>query len=229
MVLSIVLLVFAQAASLTESAILSRYIEAIGGEAALRAVKTRVTEGEFDNGRGLNTRYRIVEEAPNSRTTLIGTAAIGAPTGSGRGFDGTIGWDKSFIGTGLRTLEGRELADAARDADLLRPLHLFADCATTSVDSTPDAHVVACVTKAGGRVRYHFDKRTGILTTQDIEGAGARAAVHIAYKDYRTVDRLQLPFKTWIEVAGASIKYNAESIRHDQPIDREIFKRPASE
>jgi hypothetical protein len=33
--------------------LIHRYVEAIGGEAALRAVRTRVTTGEFNNGRGL--------------------------------------------------------------------------------------------------------------------------------------------------------------------------------
>src|SRR5262245_29960648 len=54
----------------TAAAILARYVRESGGEAAIRAVKSRATEGEFDNGRGLHTRYRIVEEAPNRRVTF---------------------------------------------------------------------------------------------------------------------------------------------------------------
>src|SRR5262245_34805821 len=106
----------------TPASVLARYVQALGGEAALRAITTRVTDGAFDNGRGLKTRYRIVEQTPSMRVTIIGADPIDSPGGSGRGYDGAHGWDKSFIGTSLRALDGRELADAARDADMLRPL-----------------------------------------------------------------------------------------------------------
>ena len=41
-----------------------RYVEAIGGEAALRAVRTRVTTGEFNNGRGLVTPCQFSSNPP---------------------------------------------------------------------------------------------------------------------------------------------------------------------
>lgn len=221
--LLIFLLAATQAASTTAATILSRYVQAMGGEAAMLAVKTRITEGEYDNGRGLNTMFRIVDEAPNRRVTLIGPDAIDGPMGSGRGFDGTVGWDKNFIGTGLRALE---LADAARDADMHRPLHLFEDCATTSVETNAGTNVVVCATKAGGRVRYGFDQRSGLLASQQIERA---RSLLVTYDDYRMVDGLQVPFKTWIEVAGATIKYNAKTIRQNPAVDRRVFARPAGD
>ena len=223
-VLSIFALVVAQSAPIDAAAILNRYVQAIGGESALLAVKSRISEGEFDNGRGLNTRFRLLEEAPNRRLTLIGPDAVDAPTGSGRGFDGGAGWDKNFIGTGLRSLEGRELADAAREADMSRPLHLFDDCATTSVVTSAGANIVVCATKSGGRVKYQFDPRSGLLVGQETEAA---RPVRIIYDDYRRIDGVQVPFKTWIEVAGAVIKYNAQTIRQNQAVDRRDFARPA--
>ena len=209
----------------TAAAILSHYVEAIGGERALRAVKTRITEGTFDNGRGMNAHYRIVEEAPNKRVTLLDAANIPGASGSGRGFDGTSGWDNSFIGSGLRALEGRELADAARDADLLLPLHLLDACATTSVEPTADVNVVVCHAKAGNTVKHSFDKRSGVLIGQVVEGT---RSVRVSYEDYRAVDGVSLPFKTRIEVAGATIRYDVSAIRHNQPVDRQLFQRPAS-
>jgi hypothetical protein len=218
------LAVIAAQANPTPASVLARYVQALGGEAALRAIKTRVTEGEFDNGRGLRARYRIVEESPDKRVTIIGTDPIDAATGSGRGYDGVKGWDKSFIGTGLRALEGRELADAARDADMLRPLHLLDDCDSTTVEKAPAHIVIVCKGKAGGMVRHAFDTKTGLLATQDIE-AGPRK-VHISYEDYRAIDAITLPFKTHIDVAGATIKYDASSIKHNQAVDRAAFQQP---
>src|SRR5262245_42596055 len=134
----LMLLGFGQAAG----DVVQRYVQALGGEAALRAVHTRVTTGEFNNGRGLVTPFRIVEQAPNQRVTVIGTHSIESREGSGRGFDGTAGWDKNFIGTGLRTLEGQELADLQREADMRRPLHVLDACASASTESAASDSVI---------------------------------------------------------------------------------------
>jgi hypothetical protein len=133
-----VFLLIMAAAGQPEIDLLHRYVQALGGEEALRAVRTRVTSGEFNNGRGLVTPFRIVEQTPNRRVTLIGTHPIDSNEGSGRGFDGVAGWDKNFIGTGLRGIEGQELADLQREADLLRPLHLHDACQTVTVETTAD-------------------------------------------------------------------------------------------
>ena len=210
------------AAQPTPATIVARYVEAIGGEQALRAVTSRITEGQFDNGRGLNTRYRVIEVSPNKRVTIIGTEPIGSTGGSGRGYDGTNGWDKNFIGTGLRTLEGRELADAARDADLLRPLHLLDDCSAATVESQRDLDILKCTNKNGVPISFSFNKKTGLLDGQDI---GVRG-VTIHYADYRAIDGVRLPFTTRLEVPGATIQYNALSIVHNPPVDPKVFQKP---
>lgn len=217
-----IVLSHASAAQPTPADIVARYVEAVGGEKAIRAVKTRITEGEFDNGRHLKTRFRIVEESPNKRVTIIGTEPIDSAGGSGRGYDGTNGWDKSFIGSGLRTLEGRELADAARDADMLRPLHLLDDCSGATAQSERDADVVTCTYKNGARISFSFNKKTGLLESQDI---GVRG-VTIHYANYREIDGVRLPFTTRIDVPGATIRYNASSIVHNQPVDARVFQKP---
>ena len=225
LILVAIVLSQASASQPTPLSVVARYVQALGGEQAIRAVKTRISEGEFDNGRGLQTRYRIIEETPNKRVTLIGTDPIESPMGSGRGYDGVAGWDKNFIGTGLRTLEGRELADAARDAEMLRPLNLLAECTTTAVQSNPDEDVVACSNKTGNRVSFHFSKKTGLLVRQNVEGA---RAVTIWYDDYRAIEGVRVPFTTRINIAGATIRYNATSITHNKAVDPEVFRKPAS-
>ncbi len=208
----------------TPPAVLSRYVQAIGGDAAIRAVATRVTEGEFDNGRGLKTRYRIVEQSPNKRITIIGTDPVDGVTGSARAYDGANGWDKNFIGTGLRVLAGRELADAARDADMLRPLHLLDECESTTLEKTATQMIIVCNVKASGVTRHAFDNTTGLLAVQDIETGSLK--LHISYDDYRTVDGVKLPFRTRIDIPGATIKYDASSISHNRPVDSAIFQQP---
>ena len=207
------------------AAVLSRYIDALGGEAALRGIRSRITDGQFDNGRGLKTRFRTYEQAPNKRTTIIGTAAIEAETGSGRGYDGTRGWDKNFIGTGLRTLIGPELAAVAREADLLRPLHLFDDCQSPRVESGDQFDVVICPTGASSRMQFQFDRKTGLLSQQETEIDAGRWT-RIAFEDYRVVDGVRLSFRTRIVLPGAMVSYVTESVRHNEPIDARVFEMP---
>jgi hypothetical protein len=213
--------------SLEPAAVLGRYVKAVGGESGLRRIKSRITEGQFDNGRGLKTRFRIIEEAPNKRVVLIGPAAIDSEMGSGRGFDGTSGWDKNFIGTGLRTLTSGELADVARDADLLRALHLFDDCSASSAHSSASEVVVACELERGGRGRFFFDGRDGLLIKQEREESDGRPTVTTLFDDYKETDGVRVPFRTRFVVPGATITYNVETVRHNSPVDPRVFQKPA--
>jgi hypothetical protein len=205
--------------------LIHRYVDAIGGEEALRAVRTRVTTGEFNNGRGLVTPFRIVEQTPNRRVTLIGTHPIDNE-GSGRGFDGVAGWDKNFIGTGLRGIERQELADLQREADLLRPLHLLDGCGATGVETAGDRTAIVCSMNSDAPIRFYFDGASGLLVEQ--ETAAVRGgSIRVLFEDYRAVDGLRLPFRTRILLPGATITYTAAGIRHNEPVQESVFQRPA--
>ena len=212
----------------TADTITRRYVNALGGEAALRSVRSRLTEGQFDNGRGLRAPFQIYEEAPNRRVTLIGRGPIESDTGSGRGYDGAAGWDKNFIGTGLRTLVGRELAAVARESDLLRPLRLIDECASARVETTADADVLECRAADGGRLRHHFDRRTGLLVKQEIDVPDRPGTVTVAFEDYRSVDGLQLPFRTRYQLPGATVTYTTTRVTHNTPVDKRVFSLPSS-
>jgi hypothetical protein len=209
----------------TPQDVVARYVAAIGGEKALRSIASRITEGEFDNGRGLTTRYRMIEQSPNRRVTLIGPDPIDSPTGSGRGFDGTNGWDKNYIGTGLRRVTGDELADTAREADMLRPLRLLEDCLAATIDSQGDTDVVHCMNRAGNRIGFHFERKTGLLIRQDVGGA---RAVTLHFEEYRGLDGVMVPFRIRIDITGATVQFNARTIVHNVPVESGVFARPRS-
>jgi hypothetical protein len=222
-----VFLLIIAAAGQPESDLLHGYVQALGGEEALRAVRSRVTTGEFNNGRGLVTPFRIVEQTPNRRVTLIGTHPIDSNEGSGRGFDGVAGWDKNFIGTGLRRIEGQELADLQREADLLRPLHLLDLCQTVTVETTAERSVAVCSLPSGARSRLHFDRASGLLVEQESPDVIRPGAIRMLFEDYRMVDGIRLPFRTRVILPGATITYTVAGIRHNEPVQESVFQRPA--
>lgn len=222
----VLLSLLVQSSAPAPSDIIQRYVEALGGESALRSVRTRITTGRFDNGRGLVTTFTMFEKAPAARATILGSAPIGSGSGSGRGYDGTTGWDKSFVGTGLRTITGLELEDLAREADMLAPLHLLSACTSPRAEQTADADVVTCQPDGGPAFSYYFSRKTGLLDRYEVP-AGRRGPFSIRYEDYRTVDGVRLPFRWIIGVGGGTITYTANSIRHNDPIDDGVFARPA--
>jgi hypothetical protein len=154
---------------------------------------------------------------------VIGTRSIDSREGSGRGFDGTAGWDKNFIGTGLRAVEGQELVELQRDADMLRPLHLLDSCAATTVEPTASDSAIICATSQRTRLRFRFD-RSGLLIEQ--ESSDGRGTIRLLFEDYRHVDAVRLPFRMRIIVPGATITYTVASITHNEPVQEAVFRRP---
>ena len=107
---------------------------------------------------------------------------------------------------------------------MLRPLHLLDDCESTTLEKIATQMIIVCKVKAGGVMRHAFDNTTGLLAMQDIEAGSLK--LHISYDDYRTVDGVKLPFRTHIDIPGATIKYDASSISHNRPVDSAIFQQP---
>ena len=216
-----------QATPSTDVAVLEAYVRAIGGEDAVRAVRTRITEGTFDNGRGLRAPFSIYEKAPNKCAIIISKHPIGSPDGSGRGYDGALGWDKNFIGTGLRSVEGSELEDLAQESDTLRPLHLTRDCRSTHVEPSGSTTILRCERASRPSVTLHFDTSSGLLVRQESEPSPGRG-IAISLADYRSVDGVRLPFQTRFVGPGFTVTYVVERVRHNEPIDDRTFLRPSS-
>ena len=206
-------------------AVFDAYIRALGGEAALRSVTTRTTEGRFDNGRGQRVTFRIMEKAPNKRVTILGPQPITSDQGSGRGYDGRTGWDRNFVGTGLRTLENDELDDLARDADLLRPLHLERDCGSPQVETSASPTVIVRCQFGGRSALLHFDRASGLLVRQDLQ-IDARRTLSALYDDYRDVAGVKVPFRQRFTAPGADVSYLVERVRTNEAIDDRAFARP---
>jgi hypothetical protein len=224
-----VLLFFPQtntAPNATVAATLARHATAVGGD-ALRAVRTRITRGTFDNGR-MRVPFVSYEKAPNKRVTVIGTDTIDSAMGSARGFDGRQGWDKNVIGTGLRDVTGRELQDLAREADLLSPARPGEACVTIEAAASPPdgARVLRCDLGSGRTAMLFFAAGNGLLYRRDVvEGGRSRSSF---FEDYRQVDGVSLPFRTRYVTGPSTITYTVERVEHNAPVDDARFERPKS-
>lgn len=208
------------------TAVIERYVQAIGGAPAVAAATSVVNRGTFDNGRGLNEPYVIYARRPNQRALIIGRRNIDEPAGSGRGYDGRIGWDKNFIGTGLRTSTGGELADLARNAGLFRAARLETTCDATKLEpATADVEIVRC--DVADRIeRWWFDRASHLLVRLESTTAGDRTT-RTYFEDYRPADGILTPFRERIVTPGPTIVYTATTIRYNETIDDRVFRQPS--
>lgn len=221
----LILVLTAQVGNGSVHAVFEAYVRALGGEAAIRAVGSRITDGRFENGRGPAVPFRILEKASNRRVTLIGSHPLSSDQGSGRGYDGLRGWDRNFIGTGLRTVEDDELQDLAREADMLRPLNLEADCSSAQIEETASATIVRCRFRHGRAATLHFDRESRLLVRQDLQLDAGRT-VSSFFDDYRAVEGVKVPFRLRFTAPGANVTYAVDRVRVNEPIDDRTFQRP---
>jgi photosynthetic reaction center cytochrome c subunit len=194
----------------TAAELLDRYVEALGGRAALEAVETRVSRGTFlrsktvDGGtpkaravnRGQEDPIEIVQEAPNRVTVTVGPPNARMI----QRFDGKAGTLESPDGQ-QRPLDAREAARLAVQANLHRELELRdrADKMRVSAQETIDGHEVWGVRATapdGSRETLYFDAKTGLLRRR----IALRPTVigndpeQTDYDDYRAVGKVKVPF-----------------------------------
>jgi hypothetical protein len=49
----------------------------------------------------------------------------------------------------------------------------------------------------------------------------------VLLEDYRIVDGIRLPFRTRVILPGATVSYTVASVRHNEPVQDSVFRRPA--
>jgi hypothetical protein len=147
--------------------IVTRYVNAVRGASAIAGVTSRVTRGTFDNGRGLVEPFVDWLKTPDKLATHIGRNDVGNARGSGRATDGRVGWDKNFVGTGIRDLTADELVEVKRTADPFRPAHLLSTCSAVDIEEHRDASAAASqlvrCDLPDGVERWSFNATTGLV------------------------------------------------------------------
>ena len=193
--------------------IIDRYVQAIGGQAAVEKISSRVSRGTFSGayaGMSINTDVVINEKAPDKSVTLINIPGVGFMR---RGFTGAYGYEQIPL-IGFRELKGVELADIRLASDLhwsikLRQLYPKMTLKGQEKLGDAEAYVVEATPTRGLPTTLYFDMQTGLLLRKD----------NIYFEDYREVDGLKLPFT--IRTADTSIKLT--EVRHNAALDDATF------
>lgn len=206
--------------------IIAKYIEAIGGEAALAKIKNRVTKSTFslpDMGmEGASTAYAAPPNA-YSKTSFdaFGDVESGLKDG--------VAWSVSPM-QGSSILEGQQKRQALRQASL-NPLGAWketfekAECVgEETVDDTACWKVVM-TPKEGESETLYFAKDSGLLLKMETPGEMGMTS-EIYPSDYKEVDGIKIAHKTEIDGGQFLIEITIDSIEHNVDIPADRFDLP---
>lgn len=208
--------------------IIYRYIRAIGSEAAIQKIKTLVSRGtETTTNRMTPAATAPIEvyQTTANKMLIVRNSTRGTTT---EAFDGVKGWTRDARGS--RELEGRELAEVMRDADLMRYVNLRVTYPQMRVLSKErlaerEAYVVGATSRDDSRDKLYFDARSGLLIRKYVAFKTAFGTIPEVtdFDDYRAVNGVKLPFTiVWSRPPFRSVKKLTE-IKLNVVIDESRF------
>jgi len=236
------------------NAIIDKYIQALGGEQKLAALKSYVAKGTSVGfgGFGGGGQVQIFAKFPNQRSTII---QFDAATGRGdevRSYDGRTGWMMTPLAVLTDyQLSGVELDGAMLDAELGFPAQIkqvltnlkvslpatISDLPGPSSQTANDSSVglgqdrtVNVVQGTGPRgmlATLYFDQKSGLLLRLVRYGKTqiGRVPTQIDYSDYRDVGGIKMPFHLTFAWLDGRDAIQLSEIQTNVPIDDAKFGR----
>jgi hypothetical protein len=222
----------------TATAILDKYIQAVGGAQKLAGLKSFIATGTSLGYEGLGGggSFQIVAEAPNRRAVIIEFKDHPERGDSARIFDGKAGWIKSPRGLlGQYEAVGNELDGQRLDAQLSFPGQIKS-VLTGWRSGNPDSingEEVDVVQGNGPRgmiATLYFDKKTSFLVREVRYSASpiGRVPTQADFADYREVNGIKFPFQytfSWLDGRDA---FKLTDVKVNVPIDAAKFVLPAA-
>ena len=220
----------------TADQLLDRYIADIGGADKWATVTTLVGTGTYG---GYDTDFlpvpaEVYSKAPNEQTTVVHP-----PSGvSTTALDGRLGWiAATATQIPLSPLTGPLLDGLKLDAEMAFPAGIKKYLTRWRVGFPPTAIGDTSVDVAEGRtpapgnmrVKFFFDKRTGMLMryTRFQNTAIGLNPLQVDYSDYRDVAGVKVPFKYTVSWTDGRSEFVMNDIRANVPIDAAKFGKPA--
>jgi len=209
--------------------IITKYVEVIGGPAALQRVNTREEKGTI-NVSGRNLPIEVLSRTGGKQLTVIHL-----PNGdSVTAYDGASGWT-SAPNRPVREIPSVEVASAQAEVDLQLPLHmkqLFNEVKTAATEKIGDrdTYVVTGMNSGEVAAKFYFDKDTGYLLRilRYTKSPLGRNPTQIDYADYRSQDGLKIPFQLTIARPNSRLVVQIEDAQFNLPLDDAKFARPAA-
>jgi carboxyl-terminal processing protease len=196
--------------------IVSRYIEAIGGEAAFLKITSRVSKGTVELAMELKGTVEIYEVAPNRNSMMMNIEGFGMVQTT---FDCHGSWIHDPLRGYLRLSAGGTTEDTFhRELELLWRVDSMR---FERKDKVGSEDCLVLVQKVGDIAvqQLYFSVVTGLLMRQN----------DTYLEDYRQVDGVKIPFVARQEdtFGRESTVVRLKEVKHNVPIDEKKFTEPA--
>jgi len=210
--------------------VLDRYVEAVGGKAALEKHRNEVMHGTLEVvGRGLKGTISGYQAAPDKQLAIIEFEGIGKIES---GSNGEVAWENSVI-QGPKIKEGIEKSDALREGtfnSLLYWRKLYTKVETTGVEKVEghDCYKVVLTPKEGKPTTHFYDKESGLLikTQATRVTSGGEISAEIITEDYRKEGDMMVPHKLTNKVAGNELLVLVTSLEFNTDLPKDRFDLP---
>lgn len=216
----------------TVDQVLDKYVQAIGGKAAVEKQTSRVAKGSFEIAAfGASGTAEVYAKAPNKTATIIDVAGFGVFQ---QVFDGKSGWSNDPQ-SGFREKAGAELASTRLDSEFYKPVRLKALYPKIVVKGTDkvgdkDVYVLEATPAEGSAETWYFDTQSGLILREDAERESpeGKQAIQVFYEDYKEVDGVKMAFSIRQVTPAFTLNIKMLDIKHNVPVDDAKFDKPAA-
>ncbi len=223
----------ATAAALPDAkTILAKYLESVGGAAALNKITNREMRGEIGGMQGAPGEQQefaitIVAEAPEKRYSTVFRGKDPSVTA----FNGAEGWLSSP--NGVRPMSATERQAARIDAEFYfaeRLPEMYQDFKVEDGGEVSGAktYLVSARGKDTPPLRLYFDQQTGLLVrlVRLNETPLGALPTQIDYADYRDVDGVKIPWRWTLARPGGQFTIQLQSVKSNVTVDEKMFVMP---
>lgn len=212
----------------TAGDVIQKYIQAVGGAAAIQNVSSRIENGTVSFGVGPTVPIEILFKSPSRQAMIVHLPAGNSSTV----FDSHNGWFRSPAGP-VRDMPQVDIEGAKLDADLQFPLDLKTTFQALKVIRTEklgeyDAILLFATNSYGPPLELYFDRQSGLLLRQLRFGSSPLGLnpTQIDYGDYKTFDGVQVPLHLIIARPNRTLNIHLLQVTQNVPVDDANFAHP---
>lgn len=218
----------------TVDEILNKYVQALGGKAAIEKNKTQVAKGTLEvETQGISAPLELYTAAPNKSLLVANIPGYGIVQ---EGYNGTVAW-RQDPAAGISEKSGGELAAVKRNSDFYRVIRLKEAYSKMTVKGKEkvgqsEAYLIEAVPSEGSPEKMYFDTQSGLLLRTDVEADTplGKLPFEIYFENYKEIDGVKAPFTVRrVSPATGNINIKLDEIKHNVTIDDAKFNKPAGQ
>lgn len=214
----------------TVDEILSKNTQAHGGLDKIKSLTSLKITGKIVTPPAPEVTFTIGKKRPNLLRTDFNDRGKKAT----QAFDGSTGWETSFLGGDALAASEDELKEIQQDADFDGPLIDYREKGETielvgkeNVDGTAAYKLKVSLSDASTEY-YYLDAASGLelKRTRKVKRQGKEIEVTTSFENYKQVNGLSLPFSIKQTVGGTQQQIVIDNAQINIAIDDSVFKMP---